>query len=90
MRLVGGGSVINGGIQNFFILFFFSRPEKGVGFLLHQLMIDCDMIHAIFLNFYNGLKLFQKWHLNKLSISNEEAKRLQNVNFSPNLRVGPP
>ena len=56
MRLVGGGSVINGGINfYFFIYFFFLRPEKGVGFLLHQLMIDCDMIHAIFLHFYNGL-----------------------------------
>jgi hypothetical protein len=70
--------------------FFLSQPEKGATFLLCQFVIDCDMLYAMFFDFWNCLKISQNATFGtSLAFQMSMPDRLENVNFSPNLSSGP-
>ena len=51
-------------------------------FLFCLIVTDCDTLQAILLNFWNDLKIPQKYHLpNKSSNSDECAKKAKEINF---------
>ena len=59
-----------------------SKAKKGAMFTLRHIVTECDMIHAIFLDFLVGLIFFNATFKTCLPFQMSVLKRLENGNFS--------